>query len=254
MSNLARRFLKGQIRPLDRLAQSLPARLAAQLDLRRPHLYQTEGGPMNGQAGRRKILRELVRTIEFQHVIETGTHRGTTTEFLSAITGVTVASVELDDRYRRFAETRLASNPDVQISGGDSRDFLRRQSTTSDAVTLFYLDAHWLDDLPLAEELKIIAGSWSKAVVVVDDFQVPDDAGYAYDDYGPGKALVPAYLPDEIGSWAVFYPAIGSVSETGARCGSAFLASPDLSEIVGKVRTLRRAPTTPPTGAAPSSV
>ena len=26
---------------------------------------------------------------------------------------------------------------------------------------------------------------------MIDDFQVPDDPGYAYDDYGPGKALTP---------------------------------------------------------------
>ncbi|SFE43549.1 hypothetical protein SAMN05216251_10394 [Actinacidiphila alni] len=210
---------------------------------------------MNGQTGRQQIFRELVRTIDFQQVIETGTHRGATTEFLAAITGVPVATVELADRYRQFAQARFASNPNVQVSDGDSRDFLRRLSVTrSDALTLFYLDAHWLDDLPLADELRIISGSWSKAVVVIDDFQVPGDAGYAYDDYGPGKALAADYLPDEIRSWTLLYPAMESASETGARCGAAFLASPYLADVVGKLRTLRRAPTSPPAGTRSPSV
>ena len=56
--------------------------------------------------------------------------------------------------------------------------------------TLFiYLDAHWEEDLPLAEELAVIARATTRCIVMIDDFQVPGD-GYAYDNYGPGKALV----------------------------------------------------------------
>lgn len=54
-----------------------------------------------------------------------------------------------------------------------------------------YLDAHWGEDLPLAEKLEIVFSWDSDAIVMIDDFQVPDDPGYAYDDYGPGKALTP---------------------------------------------------------------
>jgi hypothetical protein len=32
-------------------------------------------------------------------------------------------------------------------------------------------------------------------VAMIDDFRVPGDEGYAYDDYGPGKALTADYLP-----------------------------------------------------------
>ncbi len=70
-----------------------------------------------------------------------------------------------------------------------------------------YLDAHWEDDLPLAEELRIIAGAWRSAVVMIDDFQVSDDDGYGFDDFGPGKALTQSYLPKEdLAGWELYYP------------------------------------------------
>ncbi|NUK86716.1 hypothetical protein [Streptomyces lunaelactis] len=197
---------------------------------------------MNGQSGRQQIFRELVKAITFEQVVETGTYRGTTTEFLAAITGAPVATVELVDRYRLFAKARLAALPAVETFGGDSRDLLRHLSLTRSRVpTLFYLDAHWRTELPLADELRIIAASWSNAVVVIDDFQVPGDRGYAFDDYGPCAALTAAYLPDEIRTWTLLYPAVPSAAETGQRCGAAFLASPALAGATRSVTSLRAA-------------
>ena len=60
--------------------------------------------------------------------------------------------------------------------------------------TLFYLDAHWEDRLPLREEAELAVGSFSKAVLMIDDFEVPGDPSYAFDDYGPGKRLCLDYL------------------------------------------------------------
>ena len=60
--------------------------------------------------------------------------------------------------------------------------------------TLFYLDAHWHEYLPLRDELEIALGQFANAVVLIDDFQVPDDPGYGFDDYGPGKTLNLEYL------------------------------------------------------------
>ena len=56
-------------------------------------------------------------------------------------------------------------------------------------VTLFYLDAHWGKRLPLADEMRVVAGAFPRCVIAIDDFMVPDDPGYAFDDYGPGKRL-----------------------------------------------------------------
>jgi hypothetical protein len=93
--------------------------------------------------------------------------------------------------------------------------------------TLFiYLDAHWGNDLPLAEELEIVFGACEGAIVMVDEFEVPFDAGYGFDDYGPGKALTAAYIEPAIVSHSLgtFYPSTPSASESGARRGCVVLA------------------------------
>lgn len=50
--------------------------------------------------------------------------------------------------------------------------------------TFFHLDAHWDDDLPLRNEVQVIVESWK-----IDDFQVPDDLGNGFDDYGGEKTI-----------------------------------------------------------------
>ena len=64
-------------------------------------------------------------------------------------------------------------------------------------------------------------------MVVVDDFEVPGDTGYTFDDYGPGKRLCVDYLPDVPG-WGLFFPSLASAEETGGRRGCAVLVSPAL--------------------------
>lgn len=39
----------------------------------------------------------------------------------------------------------------------------------------------------------MIAHQWTDRVAVIDDFQVPDDAGYGLDDYGYGACHTPDY-------------------------------------------------------------
>ena len=90
----------------------------------------------------------------------------------------------------------------------------------------FYLDAHWNDDLPLAEELETILSHCSAAVVMIDDFQVPFDAGYGHDDYGFGKALTSGYIASVVSGYRlrVLYPSTPSAEEGGARRGCVVLA------------------------------
>jgi predicted O-methyltransferase YrrM len=217
--------------------------LAGRLDLLRPSYRSSWGGPLNGQERRRDIVRELARTISFDRVFETGTYRGTSTEFFSAVFGVPVETVEANPRNFSYSSRRLAVQTDVSVELGDSRPFLRRLAAmpNAKAETVFiYLDAHWEADLPLAEELRIIARAWPRAIVMIDDFQVPGDSGYVYSDDGPGRALVEDYLPAEaLKGWTIFYPSTGSDRETGAKCGSCVLAGPGVIENAG-VSSLQR--------------
>jgi predicted O-methyltransferase YrrM len=212
-----------------------PARLATRLDLMRSSYFADP--PLNGQRERQRIVRELARAVDFDEVVETGTFRGATTLFFSNLLGCPVHSAELLQRYYGFAEVRCAADPNTRLWHGDSRELLRRLAPEiDDHSTLFYLDAHWETDVPRFEELEIIARR-ERAVVVIDDFQVPGDPGYEFTHYG-GAPLNLDYLP-ELPGWWRFFPAAPSSEETGAKRGCIVLASAALTEPVGRLGTLR---------------
>lgn len=198
---------------------------------------------MNGQAHRLEIARSIVERCDIQQIIETGTYKGTTTEWLASFE-LPVDTVEVNPRFQEFSARRLAEFANVRLHFGDSVSFLRQAAQRADAATMrhfVYLDAHWLDHLPLREELQIILGLMPRSVVMVDDFQVPDDSGYGYDDYGPGKALTPAYLEDLAVPFTAFYPAAAARWETGAKRGCVVLTADNaLRQVLADLPCLRR--------------
>lgn len=157
--------------------------------------------------------------------------------------GTPIETVEANPRFLAYSSRRLAILPNVHVEPGDSRLFLqelaKRPGITNESVFV-YLDAHWEGDLPLAEELQIVARSWTQAVVMIDDFQVPDDDGYAFDDYGAGKKLSEEYLPKvNLAGWRIFYPKAHSSDETGFRRGCCVLVPPALFANVCGIASLR---------------
>jgi predicted O-methyltransferase YrrM len=230
----------------------MPPRLAARIDFLVPGFRTPEAGdaPLNGQVRRQQAIRQLVAAIPFDEVVETGTFRGASTEFFAALTGLPVYSAEGNPRFFEFARRRLAGWPSVHVDLADSRTMLRRLSQRVDIdekTALFYLDAHnWDKDLPLREEVTIVARGWRRAVVVIDDFRVPDDPGYAFDDYGPGKRLDASYLPmEDLAGWELLYPAAPAMTETGRRRGSVVLVCSELVKAVSGIPELRRSKRNP---------
>jgi hypothetical protein len=223
-----------------------PSRLLAWVDHLRPTIAEGFGGPFNGQARRAESIRELFASVRFETIIETGTYRGTTTLFLAQLSTVPVATIELNSRYFHYARRRLRGSPNVTLVQGDSATALRFLATRnpwSQTPAFFYLDAHWAKHLPLREEIEAIRQGWSAFVVVIDDFKVPDDAGYGYDNYGPGESLELAIMAPLVDiSIVAYWPAVGSMQETGARRGWIVLASPGrIDDSLRQMRTLRRA-------------
>ena len=234
-------------RVYDTLTRSLSPALAARFDLMRPSLRFPWGGPMNGQDGRQAIVKELLKVVAFAEVVETGTFRGSTTEFLAQASTLPVTTVEAVPRNYEYAKQRLNGFPTVRVSQGDSRDFLRQLSANAaQAPVLFYLDAHWAEDLPLGGELEIIERSWAQAVVLVDDFEVPGDPGYGFDDYGKGKSLDHQLLDrSSVAGWDRFAPVLPSARETGERRGCVVIAAPAVSALVEGANLLRLVKTPP---------
>jgi len=211
----------------------------------RPGLRESWGGAFNGQARRVELFRELLSEFEFSAVVETGTFRGTTTDWLARHSTGTVYSVESNARLLGFARARLASRRNVVLVHGDSGTFLDELLADRDrrdlSRVLFYLDAHWGADLPLLHELESIFASGVPSVVVVDDFEVPGDAGYGYDSYAGGHALTHAYIEPlrERHGLRSFGPRFASSEETGMRRGVVVLArGGDDSERLSRLTTL----------------
>jgi hypothetical protein len=187
-------------------------------------------GPLNGQPFRQNLFRDMVERFRPVAIVETGTYRGTTTKFMAGL-GLPVFSVEESLRNFGFARIRLWGHRNVKLFVGDSCDalcswFNGPLRDMASRTLFFYLDAHWNEDLPLAEELDIVFRCCTQAVVMIDDFQVPHDKGYGYDDYGPGKALTPDYLTNAITEHGLcaFYPSTPSAQEGGWRRGCVVLA------------------------------
>ena len=205
------------------------------------------GGPFNGQLSRQALFREIIAKIQPRAIVETGTYFGMTTDFLAA-TDLPVFTIEAAPYQFGFARARFWCRRNVRLLLGDSRRILRKLfdgplHPGSGSALFFYLDAHWNDDLPLAEELDIVFSRCPAAIVMIDDFQVPFDTGYEYDNYGPAKALVPGYIAPAVSAHCLqaFYPSTCSADESGARRGCVVLAKhPALVATLSSLSLLRR--------------
>jgi hypothetical protein len=201
------------------------------------------GDGFNDQAGRRRLFADLKQAIRFDAIIETGTYFGDTSGYMHEMTGLPVYTCEVNRHFHAVAQKRLEHFPNIHVVWSDSRRFLASlpQQVTSDRTVFCYLDAHWGDDLPLLGEIDLIARNWQRFVVMIDDFQVPGDAGYIYDLYGKGKDLIlQTILPTvQAHHLTVYAPSLPSSQETSILRGCAVLAPPSLAETLAHLASLR---------------
>ena len=184
------------------------------------------GGPLNGQRYRQFVFERLMRS-GCDAIVETGTYLGTSTAFF-ARHRLPVHSCELREEYFAAALSQLTAFANVTLYLSDSRRFLSELAADPTADyqrPFFYLDAHWYDDLPLADEIRIIQKRWPQHVIMVDDFCVPE-AGYSFDRYPNGLELTLDHLQKEgidLGQTAVLFPTATHAAETSARRGTLVL-------------------------------
>jgi len=196
--------------------------------LESPEYIETDTLGFNGQKIRKEIFKQITSQIKFDTIIETGTWLGNTTGFMAQNSHLPVYSAEIIKRSHLIAKNRLKKLESIMLELSDSRSFLIRCSNNENLNkrrVFFYLDAHWYEDLPLFSEIEIISNTWDEFVIMIDDFKVPDDKGYGYDDYGPNKSLSLDYIMPTIKKHdlCVFFPSISSTEETGAKRGCAII-------------------------------
>ena len=189
----------------------------------RSKLRNVWGGPFNGQARRLELVKRIFVLCHFECIVETGTFRASTTEYFAQTFSKTIYSCDMNNVFYRYAQKRLKKFGNVLLSKSNSVEFLRdlsRLDGHGNAPIFFYLDAHWMEYLPLRKELEIIVTAMPNSVIMIDDFQVLGDPGYQYDDYGPGKALNLEYLePLRDSGFFLFAPSAPSRKETGFKRG-----------------------------------
>ncbi len=219
---------------------------AAEIDLANLSLASGFSGPLNGQYLRTRIVETILEECGVQDVVETGTFRGTTTEYFAQKIKGKVYTCETQPRYWLYSNRRLANFENVELHLLDSRAFLSEvfsREATADRTMLCYLDAHWGDDLPLATEIDIILSKHSASILLIDDFEVPGDCSYSFDDYGPGKKLcLELVAPFRNRFKGVFFPSVSGLADSGLRRGYAlFTSSEQLSQKLAAVPGLRAA-------------
>lgn len=216
---------------LGKAVEALPADLAAAIEFHsnsRAHFYPW-GSAMNGQTARLEVCRRILTELPLEVVLETGTYRGVTTEWLATF-GKPVHSIEVEPRFHHFARRRLAPCPNVSLVLGDSETAIEGElaETLRDRSVFAYLDAHWREHLPLREEITAIGELAQDFVILIDDFEVPDDKGYVFDDYGPTGACTLAFIAPALPrGTAIYHPTTPAEHETGRRTGYIVLAQGD---------------------------
>ena len=202
------------------------------------------GGAFNGQHHRLRIFLELQEVFGFRTIVETGTYRGTTTEFFTSIRGSRVYSIESHPWSYGFCRARFFGKPNITLLMGDSRKWICELAKQGALVApfFFYLDAHWEEDVPLKAELDAIYSLREDAVVMIDDFEVEGDLQYGYDDYGHMRRLDINYIRDILNKFSLttYFPAARGETETGARRGSIVLVGRQFQDQMNAIPSLRR--------------
>jgi hypothetical protein len=219
-----------------------------------PQLRAGFGGPFNGQVLRMAAFRAIAETGRLAEVIETGAHRGTTTEFIARHVACPVKSTETNPYFYEIARLRFedlvqmgcAWARQVELSALDSRAFLveaLKPAERDGACSFFYLDAHGdyveqraVED-PLVEEVRLIRAARRHCIVMIDDFNVADDTAY----FVPEGHTIEQMAPVLPGFDAWFFP-LASRHDTGHLRGCLVLSgSPETTALLGGVAELRLA-------------
>jgi hypothetical protein len=204
-------------------------------------LQQSFGGPLNGQKRRQELFCELVSSFQIRTIIEAGTYRATTAEWIAKNFEVHLYTCETNKRFFYQSKEKLENLQNASIELCDSVSFLRAFVKTHPAASniMVYLDAHTTETCPLLEELELLRLHLPKAVIMIDDFEVPADGGYGFTYYDFG-CIGLAWLQKFKTDCHIYFPSSRSEDETGARRGVAVLSwDSDIGRRLGTIAGLK---------------
>lgn len=178
------------------------------------------GGSMDGQKIKQRVAITIIKKCKPSFIVETGTLYGTTTKWLTSHSNCPIYSCEINDANYTFSTLRFFINKRVKISNQNSIDFLSdlSQNHSLTKTTFFYLDAHSLRSTPIKEEVKIIFENWKKAIILINNFQVPNNKKFGYKQFDKYTAIKLNYFGNLFKNKHLFFP-LDYLKETGAKKG-----------------------------------
>ena len=197
----------------------------------------------NKQVGKKVIFLDCLKFFKPDTIVETGTHIGETTAYMAKESNLPIHTSEIDERYYSYAKLRCQNFDNINIYNNSSDVMLEGLcSQLRDKRVFYYLDAHFFDDLPLKREIEIIHKISNSYFIMIDDFQVIDDTGYGYDNYGKNGVLNFSYIKDLVKKYdlQIFFPVMKSEDETGYKRGSIIITSLKEVSKVADIATLRK--------------
>lgn len=154
--------------------------------VRKTYYLLRRGRMENGFHGDR-IMREyvlrLLKSLAPGSFVETGTYLGDTAEFMAkGNPGLRIFSCECNPSSFAFSKRRLRRFPNVSVYNQSSEKLLSSiiGENLLGPVPLFFLDAHWYDYWPLQDEIATITQALERAVIIIDDFEVPERSDFLY--------------------------------------------------------------------------
>lgn len=210
-------------------------------------------GAFNGQILRMQIFHDLAKSDLIAEVLETGTHWGTTTEYMAWRVACPVRTTEISPYFIEASRLRFAELSDlgagwrsnVELFALDSREFLRTvlsHDLPPGKFSFGYLDAHceYLGQTqvenPLLGEIDLIRAARQHCILMIDDFKIPDDAGYGFEDDITLEAIEAQLSRFD----AKFFP-VGSRHDSGFKRGFVILSgSPETTTLLDQIGELRR--------------
>ena len=187
---------------------------------------------MGGQARRSKKIIELLDEFQPELIVETGTFIGSTTPLLANLFDAPVITIELNSRLaarNKVLFSSLYPYLDItQIIGNSDTELSKILKDLDPGTKLFtYLDAHWFDYLPTANELKTLVEWGGDFIALIDDFKNDLCPGYGYDEYVNGNYVGKHLIPTGAGL-RLFVPSVNPDKEGIRKRGTGYVLSSNL--------------------------
>jgi hypothetical protein len=116
-------------------------------------------------------VKKLIEKFKVKRIYETGTYLGWSSSKLSEF-DLPVVTIESNSNYLNEIKNNLKYKKNIKIFLGESHEILNLLCTENEENSLFFLDAHWGEELPIFDELNVIKRT-KNPIIIIHDFFVP---------------------------------------------------------------------------------